>query len=154
MKLAAPLVTWQNGYALGLVEIDEQHKMLFDIMNRIWESIVRNDDATAIGSTLEDLERYTILHFTEEETFMRSIRYPNFDAHVALHRHFVQRIADEKAKAQRGERISLELLHFLRDWLVNHILVEDKRYVTQFHTEKHNRSLLGRFFARLGNKTA
>ena len=154
MKLAAPLVTWQNSYALGLEEIDEQHKMLFDIMNRIWEGIVRNADATTIGSALEDLERYTVLHFTEEETFMRSIRYPNFDAHVALHRRFVQRVAEEKAKAQGGERISLELLHFLRDWLVNHILVEDKRYVTQFQTEKHHTSLLGRFFARLGKKTA
>ena len=154
MKLAAPLVTWQNSYALGLEEIDEQHKMLFDIMNRIWEGIVRNADATTIGSALEDLERYTVLHFTEEETFMRSIRYPNFDAHVALHRRFVQRVAEEKAKAQSGERISLELLHFLRDWLVNHILVEDKRYVTQFQTEKHHTSLLGRFFARSGKKTA
>ena len=56
MKLAAPLVTWQNSYALGLEEIDEQHKMLFDIMNRIWEGIVRNADATTIGSALEDLD--------------------------------------------------------------------------------------------------
>ena len=150
MKLAAPLVTWQNSYALGLEEIDEQHKMLFDIMNRIWEGIVRNADATTIGSALEDLERYTVLHFTEEETFMRSIGYPQIDAHVALHRRFVQKLTDAKAKPEQGDRTSLELLHFLRDWLVNHILVEDKRYVTQFQTEKHHTSLLGRFFARLG----
>ena len=102
-----------------------------------------------IGSALEDLERYTVLHFTEEETFMRSIGYPQIDAHVALHRRFVQKITEEKAKTEQGERTSWELLHFLRDWLVNHILVEDKRYVAQFHTEKRSTSLLGRFFARL-----
>ena len=98
---------------------------------------------------LDELERYTVMHFTEEEIFMRSIGYPQIDAHVAMHRRFVQKITEEKAKTEQGERTSLELLHFLRDWLVNHILVEDKRYVAQFHTEKRSTSLLGRSFARL-----
>lgn len=145
----AVLVTWQANYALGMAEIDEQHKMLFDIMNRLWDGIVRNARASEMTPMLEELERYTVMHFTEEETFMRSIGYPQIDAHVALHRRFVQKITEEKAKTEQGERTSLELLHFLRDWLVNHILVEDKRYVAQFHTEKRSTSLLGRFFARL-----
>ena len=145
----AVLVTWQANYALGMAEIDEQHKMLFDIMSRLWDGIVRNARASEMTPMLEELERYTVMHFTEEETFMRSIGYPQIDAHVALHRRFVQKITEEKAKTEQGERTSLELLHFLRDWLVNHILVEDKRYVAQFHTEKRSTSLLGRFFARL-----
>lgn len=145
----AVLVTWQANYALGMAEIDEQHKMLFDIMSRLWDGIVRNARASEMTPMLDELERYTVMHFTEEETFMRSIGYPQIDAHVALHRRFVQKITEEKAKTEQGERTSLELLHFLRDWLVNHILVEDKRYVAQFHTEKRSTSLLGRFFARL-----
>ena len=149
MTKNATLVHWQNSYALGMEEIDEQHKMLFDIMNRLWDGIVRNAPAASMTPLLEELERYTVLHFTEEETFMRSIHYPQIDAHMALHRRFVQKIQDEKAKTMNGQPTSLELLHFLRDWLVNHILVEDKRYVAQFHTEKRSPSLLGRFFARL-----
>jgi len=149
MRQNTTLVTWQDNYALGMNEIDEQHKMLFDIMNRLWAAIVRNADSAAVAGILEDLERYTVLHFTEEETFMRSIDYPNFDEHVTYHRKFVQKIVEEKALAQKGERVSLDLLHFLRDWLVNHILIEDKRYVAQFHSEKRSKSLLGRFFARL-----
>ena len=42
MTLAASLVTWQDDYALGLEEIDAQHKTLFDIMNRLWAGIVSN----------------------------------------------------------------------------------------------------------------
>lgn len=42
----AVLVTWQTNYALGMAEIDEQHKMLFDIMNRLWDGIVRNARAS------------------------------------------------------------------------------------------------------------
>lgn len=153
MKLgAAPLVTWQSNYALGMQEIDAQHKMLFDIMNHLWEGIVTNADTAHIVRVLEELEHYTVLHFTEEEMFMRNIGYPHFEAHVALHRRFVQKISEEKTKILQGQHLSLDLLHFLRDWLANHILVEDKRYATQFEQEKHNTTLLGRFFGLLQGK--
>ncbi|MDR2837802.1 MAG: bacteriohemerythrin [Azonexus sp.] len=148
-KSTAPLVIWQDKYALGLDEIDEQHKTLFNIMNHIWEGIVHNADAASMIGFLEELERYTISHFTEEEVFMRGIEYPNIDSHIAQHHTFVQHITNEKIKAQRGQKVSLELLHFLRNWLVNHILVEDKRYEVHFHSGKRSKSILGRFFAKL-----
>lgn len=141
------LVAWKDSYALGMDEIDDQHKMLFDLINRCWQAIVENSGHNITIEILEELERYTILHFTEEEVFMRSMKYPNIDAHVAMHSMFVQKIVDEKLRARNGDRVSLDLLHFLRNWLANHILIEDKRYVTQFHTEKRPKSLLGRFFA-------
>jgi len=149
MRKNTTLVIWQDSYALGMEEIDEQHKMLFDIMNRLWAAILDNAEGRRLATILEDLERYTVLHFTEEETFMRSIGYPDFDDHVAYHRKFVRKLMDEKEAAHAGRPVSLELIHFLRDWLVNHILVEDKRYAAQFNKEKRNSSLLGRFFARL-----
>ena len=174
MTLAASLVTWQDDYALGLEEIDAQHKTLFDIMNRLWAGIVSNAALAEMAQVLQELEHYTVQHFTEEEMFMRGIGYPHFDAHVAdagqdklndlgigyphfdahvaLHRRFVQKIVDEKNKILHGQRPSLELLHFLRDWLANHILVEDRRYTQQFHAEEHSTSLLGRFFGRFQGK--
>lgn len=148
MSKNSPLVIWQEKYALGMPEIDDQHRMLFDIMNKVWDGIIRNADSSIMEIALEDLERYTMLHFTEEEIFMRNINYPHFNQHVFLHQKFVERISNEKNKAQQGQKISLELLHFLRDWLVNHILVEDRRYVELFHKEQKSKSLLSRFFGR------
>lgn len=142
------LVVWQHKYSLDMEEIDDQHKMLFDIMNRLWSAIVRRAESKELGNILEDLERYTVLHFTEEETFMRSINYDAFDEHINYHRHFVKYIQTEKEAALAGKMVSLELLHFLRDWLVNHILVEDRKYADQFHLNKQKPSLLSRFFAR------
>ncbi len=148
MRKNTTLVVWQDSYALGLEEIDRQHKMLFDIMNRLWAAILDNAEGRRLNTILEDLEHYTVLHFTEEETFMRSIGYPDFDGHVAYHQKFVRKLMEEKEAAHAGRTISLELIHFLRDWLVNHILVEDKRYAAQFRSEQGSSSLLGRFFAR------
>lgn len=141
------LVMWQDSYALGMLEIDDQHKMLFDIMNRLWDGIVRGDKPADQAVLLGELERYTVTHFLEEELFMRSIEYPRIEEHMRMHHHFVQKIIDEKKRVMQGEQVSLNLLHFLRDWLANHILVEDKRYVSQFHEEKRSTSLLGRMFA-------
>ena len=64
------MVAWSSAYALGLEEIDVQHKMLFDLINALWDHIVQQspkEGATPLG----ELERYTLSHFTAEETFMR-----------------------------------------------------------------------------------
>ncbi|MDX9698128.1 MAG: bacteriohemerythrin [Rhodocyclaceae bacterium] len=147
---SSTLVIWQDKYSLNMSEIDDQHKMLFDIMNRLWNAIIQRADNQRLADILEDLERYTVLHFTEEETFMRSIGYTDFDTHIQYHRTFVSFIQKEKKATQEGKEVSLELLHFLRDWLVNHILVEDRRYADQYQqAEKKPSSFLSRFFARL-----
>lgn len=148
MTNITPLVTWQGSYALGMDEIDEQHRMLFEIMNRLWEGIVRNDKQTVMVRVLEALEQYAVQHFTEEEIFMRSFDYPGFDAHIKLHQLFIKKIADEKERVASGEKTSLELLHFLRDWLLNHIMVEDRKYADLHEQRQKGKTVLGRFFKR------
>src|SRR5574344_1370174 len=145
--MTTPLVTWKSTYALGMSEIDEQHRTLFEIMNKMWQAIVHNEKQSTMVEILQALELYTVQHFTEEEIFMQSFNYPNFDKHILLHRHFIQKIADEKERVSKGEKPSLDLLHFLRDWLLNHILVQDKHYADYFEQQKSSKkSLLGRFF--------
>ena len=98
MKLAAPACDLANSYALGLRRLTNSTRCSSTSWAHL-EGIVRNADATTIGSALEDLETlYTVLHFTEEETFMRSIRYPNFDAIAERHRRFVQRVAEKRPR--------------------------------------------------------
>lgn len=149
--MATTLVTWNDGYALGMAEIDEQHRTLFEIMNKMWRAIVHNEKQSTMVEILHSLELYTVQHFTEEEIFMRSFDYPDFDKHILLHQHFIRKIADEKARVAKGEKPSLDLLHFLRDWLMNHILAQDKHYADYFKQQQQHASkpsLLGRFFKK------
>lgn len=149
--MTTPLVTWDDRFALGMTEIDEQHRTLFEIMNKMWLAIVRNEKQDTMAEILHALELYTVQHFTEEEVFMRSFNYPNYDSHIQLHRNFTRKIAEEKARVARGEKPSLDLLHFLRDWLLNHILVQDKLYADYFKQQQQHASkpsLLGRFFKK------
>ena len=92
--MTTPFVTWKDTYALGMVEIDEQHRTLFEIMNKMWQAIVRNEEVSAMVEILHSLELYAVQHFAEEELFMASFHYPHFDKHILLHQHFIQKITD------------------------------------------------------------
>lgn len=122
------IVNWQDSYSVGMAEIDDQHKALFATINRLWAAIVGKGDPASVLGLLDELERYTVSHFSAEEVFMSQIGYPDFAAHKKLHALFVQRIAQERAGVSAGKSLSLDLLHFLKDWLIQHILVEDQRY--------------------------
>ena len=75
---------------------------------------------------VEELERYTVSHFTAEEIFMTQTGFPGLAAHQALHQKFISRIAAEREAVSQGKALSLDLLHFLKYWLVDHILVQDQ----------------------------
>jgi hemerythrin-like metal-binding protein len=142
------VVSWSQDYALGLDEIDEQHHALFDRINELWEHLVSHSPQHEVLATLDQLEHYTLSHFTAEETFMRVTRFEGFEAHKAAHAKFVARVAKEKAAVQAGQELSFEVLSFLKDWLVDHILVADKAYADATRPPPEPRSFWGRFFGR------
>ncbi len=126
------LVNWSSAYSIGLSDIDDQHRELLDLINRLWVSAVRRPDAREVSRIIEELERYTIAHFTAEEAFMRISEYPGFAQHKLAHDSFVERISRARAALKAGQAPSLELLHFLKDWLINHILAADVGYATHY----------------------
>lgn len=140
------LVGWKDEFSIGLPEIDEQHQALFELINRLWTAIVRQAGTDEILKIVMDLERYTLSHFTAEETFMRVAAYPDFQQHKKEHEDFVARVARERQAVTSGKSISLDLIRFLKDWLINHILVADRKYA-DFHARKGGGGL-SRFFKR------
>jgi len=139
------LVGWSTDYSLGMPELDAQHKMLFDLINQLWQGIVTNADRQTQLKVIEQLEHYTLTHFSAEEDFLLAIEFPGTESHRQAHLAFTQRVADEKQAILTGAQVSLGLLHFLNDWLVNHIRGEDLAYA-EYSAKRQERSMLGRFF--------
>lgn len=148
MRGSAKVVQWLDSYCIGLPEIDDQHQTLVDLINDLWAAIAANAPIEDSAKILGRLEQYTIAHFAAEETMMRMINYPDFENHQRAHRHFVERLQAEKARHQKGEKLSLDILHFLKDWLVNHILVNDKAYAAYYTNQNKPTGFLGRFFSK------
>ncbi len=129
MKIAI----WDQRYSVSVKSIDQDHQKLFDLLNQLFEAMTKGQGKNIIGSIVQELERYTIYHFNREETFFRTTGYSKANEHIAEHSFFKQKVAEFKQNINKSDStITPDVLTFLRDWLVNHILKIDKAYEAHF----------------------
>jgi hemerythrin len=149
------LVTWSNDLSLGLDEVDDQHLYLVERINKLWHALLENRDREVVQEIIEELYSYTQTHFIAEEVLMRSFDYPKLPEHQRSHRMFTDHIRKAADDYSDGKPISMDLLHFLNDWLQKHIKVTDRDYANYIDRKKHGR-LLGGFKSLFGkfNKMA
>lgn len=130
---------WSDEYSVGISEIDEQHKTLFTLIDRLHQAIMHKEGSKVCGGILNELVDYTRIHFALEQTLMRIGGYPDYDEHCGLHKDLVDEVEALQHKIASGQAaISFELLQFLRNWLSKHILGEDMKYGAYF--QKNNRA--------------
>ncbi len=128
-----PLVEWNEKLSVGIEEIDEQHKVLVKLLNDLYGAIIQKNDAVVIDNILAELVQYTVVHFAVEESLMRIFDYPQYDEHRKHHLALTTQVLDIQKKVKaREETVSMDLLNFLRSWLTNHIMIEDKHYGPYF----------------------
>jgi hemerythrin len=130
------MLKWKDEYNLGVQFVDEQHKVLFDIGNRVYELLKSDmyfDKYDRIAEIIEELKNYAIFHFKEEEAYMVSIGYRKFLSHKVEHDDFISRFEDLDLESMdhKQEQYIVELLEFVFEWIKNHILVKDKLYTEQ-----------------------
>lgn len=127
------LIPWNDNYKVNIQEIDNQHKGLFMLLNGLHDSMMAGKAKDELDDVLDHLVDYTKKHFAAEEKLMVKFAYPDYDKHKLEHDSFVQKVDHFKEEIGAGKRIiSAEILTFLRDWLVNHILKTDKEYQSFF----------------------
>lgn len=125
------MVLWKDEFGVGIPAVDEQHKKLFDIANQISELLTNQlllDKYDQIVAVLHELRDYTVEHFAAEEAYMLQHKYRKFLSHKALHQEFIEKInAVDLEQIDNEQNLYLkEILNFVTDWLVDHILKVDK----------------------------
>lgn len=122
-------VEWSDALSVGIEEIDEQHKVLVDLINKMHEAIHQRHGSDVVNSILSDLADYTRIHFAVEESLMRILNYPGYEAHKQIHEELLGAVVDLQEKVAIGKKsIGFELMHFLKTWLTKHIMDEDMQY--------------------------
>lgn len=125
-------VNWTKENSVLIEKMDDQHKVLFEITNKMGNMVLSsNDDKNSLVGILKELLDYTKKHFTEEEEFLQSKSYDK--NHLAYqkeqHKIFIGKISEFKKNLEiHNKKPSIEMIEFLRDWLLNHIDIEDKKY--------------------------
>jgi hemerythrin len=128
-------ISWSDDLSVGIQELDEQHKVLITLINRIFnEAFIMHNDSV-VSDVLTELVQYTIIHFSVEESLFRIFNYPAYEDHKAQHAELTSQVMAMRDRVQQGEEVNADLLSFLRGWLKKHIVQEDKKY-TSFFAEK------------------
>ncbi len=127
------LIVWDSLFETGIEVIDIQHKRLVRIINEVYDSFSRKGTVENLTVVLDELIDYTHTHFATEEKFFKKFGYDLSDEHIAEHLNFTLKVEDFISKVKtRTATLGYEVINFLKEWLINHILDSDKKYVLLF----------------------
>lgn len=115
-------IRWSENYSVGNVTIDEQHKQLFSLLEKI-QDFQKSD----IPVVLTELEEYAQYHFSYEEQYQREIGFDQCEAHKEEHLHFSTKIEELHKRHEEGILTMDILFATLSEWLLNHILTVDMK---------------------------
>jgi len=131
-----PFLEWKDTYNIGVKEIDNQHRGLFDIISKLFTSRLYEPDGKYFFLMLKNFIEYTQVHFATEERYMQEAQYPKFAEHQREHELFIAQVSKlvqdiEKKKPD----IENKTLDFLKDWYLAHILGTDRDLEESFRTK-------------------
>ena len=124
-----PIVAWDDCLMTGLQPIDQHHQHLVDLLNKTYDAFVDRSPESDVGTVLEELIDYATYHFAKEEQMMAETGYPERADHIKEHERFAGRVSEIQHDFVKGSApISLEVISFLKNWLINHISDTDSRF--------------------------
>lgn len=128
-----PLIEWDDSYSVNNAKIDDQHKKLIAILNKLHATMLNQPSSQEkrkiLVNSVKEMYDYTNYHFRFEENYMDKINYPALTEHRRLHKNFDTKIYDYYNELlQGGFVLGSELISVLKNWLIDHILVEDKKF--------------------------
>jgi len=121
-------IEWTEEFNVGNTQINNEHKDLINLYNKMGETINLGKSTEQIVSVLSELTNYSLNHFKDEEEWMKEINYPEFDIHQREHKDFIYRIAMFNISfSSLDEKMIYEIISFLKEWIVNHLMISDKK---------------------------
>lgn len=131
---ARPL-RWTDAMVTGIDTVDEQHQRLLEIFNRI--ALAQTDAShETVRACLDELIEYTRYHFREEERLIHHWQVDSKHRTMHLQAHESFRGFLRQAQVFSGEHapeMTVELLAFLAQWLLHHIMGMDRRMAREIH---------------------
>lgn len=117
---------WHDHFCIGVSEIDDQHKKLFQIANHLQTTHNTNAMYKEMGRSIVQLVDYTMKHFKTEEAFMEKVRFPKRESHQAEHRRIIKQLQEVLIKLKADKHVSpSELIAMTSNWIFEHTLQDD-----------------------------
>ncbi|MCI8513503.1 MAG: hemerythrin family protein [Lachnospiraceae bacterium] len=127
-------IEWDKKFNIGVGVVDKAHVKLFRIMKKLLE--ISEDTGTyphIYQEGIKYLEAYSMTHFSEEEEYMRSIRYGGYARHKQIHDNFRDKtLVSLKRDLELSSYSGVAVQRFvgtMSNWLAEHIMREDQAIV-------------------------
>jgi hemerythrin len=123
-------IVWKDDYSVQFKLIDKQHQGLIDMTNDLLKGCKAGGNAkdAAFMETVRKAVEYAQVHFYTEEKYMKQAAFPELEQHRKEHAAFTSTIQETVAAFEQGRADPLDLAIFLKEWLLSHIAVSDKKY--------------------------
>ena len=131
-----PIIDWNNNYSVGVKEIDEQHQKWIGLINKLHDAMSRREGKAVLADILNEVVNYTKTHLAYEEALFEKYGYPEKETHKNIHNKLTQQVLNYQNDYNEGKSvITIEVMNFLKNWLIDHITNTDKKY-TEFFNSK------------------
>ena len=141
-------IAWKDSYKMGVDFLDKEHQLLFSTMNKL-HKIIENEEKSewVCREGVKYLRNHTMEHFENEEKYMQSIHYGEYEVHKRLHDNFRYKTLPALEAEMEMNCYSMDSIrHFLGvciGWVVSHTLTEDMaivgKTVSRWTNIPHNR---------------
>lgn len=123
------VLKWDDRLASGDADLDEAHRELVDLYNRIAWVCENGGDAPVVRERIRTFVLYAGWHFAGEEEYMRRSRYPGFDAHKQDHARLLQDAEDfvTSLGGSLGAGDGAAIARYFRYWLTRHTTDKDQQ---------------------------
>jgi hemerythrin len=127
---------WNPSFSVGVDLLDEQHKRIVGMINRLISDSEATVRSETISELLDGLTKYGSDHFRTEEQLLEEYGYPDLARQKQEHKAYrIKVVAFCQATTSHEDSVPGELLEFMRDWWMNHIMETDMKY-RSFLTER------------------
>jgi len=119
---------WQDEYVIDHGMIDEQHKHLLVLAEKLFNAVISQTDAEATAQVFDDLLAYTQKHFNDEEAFFKK----NGSTALAVHGKQHQELCEELLDVWKKESLGFQtekgriLLNWVEERLLPHMMIDDQ----------------------------
>ena len=118
---------WDESLESGIIEIDIQHRNLFNIFKVLSDAIKNGKSSMVIKYIIDEICRYGDYHMKAESSILK--KYHIFsDKHELEHISFTETVKGFKEKyvLTKDRVLAKEIYEYLYTWVTNHIMKIDK----------------------------
>lgn len=126
---AFEIFPWTRNFETGIEQVDEQHKVLVEILNRLAWHFASSTSELECNHILDELLSYAAYHFKAEEEIWKATlgEQKMVQSHHDGHQLFFVQIQMYRSSDEPEEKVMADLFSYLTRWLAFHILESDRR---------------------------